>query len=282
MRPILIAQISDLHITRPGTLAYGRVDTAAALTRGIDALNRMTPRPDLVVITGDVAESALPEEYAHAKSLLAGLQAPYAVIPGNHDRRAPLRAVFGDAQNGGDRPLNARREHGPLDILLIDSTVPGSPHGELAPATLDWLARELASSATRPALLFLHHPPFITGIAYSDTMRLMNPQPLAELLMRHKRVLLVAAGHVHRAAQTVFAGVSASICPAGEQACTLEFELRWPELFQIEPPAFHLHAWLPGEGFGSVVTHLVPIGDFRGPYPYGNASARPPWAPGRD
>ncbi len=28
-RPILVAQISDLHIKRPGELAYGLVDTAA-------------------------------------------------------------------------------------------------------------------------------------------------------------------------------------------------------------------------------------------------------------
>lgn len=275
MAPILIAQISDLHITRPGVLAYGRVDTAAALTRAIDALNRLTPRPDLVVISGDVAESALPEEYDRAKALLAALQIPYAVIPGNHDRRAPLRAVFDNPDYAGDGPLNARRELGPLDILLLDSTVPGSAHGEIAPETLDWLERALAASATRPALLFLHHPPFDTGIAYSDTMRLVNPQPLAGLLARHRRALLVAAGHVHRAAQTVFAGVSATICPVGEQAATLEFELRWPELFMIEPPAFHLHAWLPGDAFGSVVTHLVPIGDFPGPYPYGNAGTKP-------
>ena len=32
-RPILIAQISDLHIKPPGVLAYGKVDTAAALAR---------------------------------------------------------------------------------------------------------------------------------------------------------------------------------------------------------------------------------------------------------
>ena len=34
--PLLIAQISDLHIKPPGVLAYGRVDTAAAL----DAVRR--------------------------------------------------------------------------------------------------------------------------------------------------------------------------------------------------------------------------------------------------
>ena len=49
----------------------------------------------------------------------------------------------------------------------------------------------------------------------------------------------------------MFAGVSATVCPAVEQAVTLEFEPRWPEVFKIEPQAPHLHAWLPGEGFGS-------------------------------
>src|SRR4029077_17046974 len=114
-----------------------------------------------------------------------------------------------------------------------------------------------------------HHPPFDTGIVSSDEMRLMNAGALAALLKRHPRALLVAAGHVPRAAQTVFAGISATICPAGEQSVTLEFERRWPEVFRIEPPAFHLHAWHPGAGLGRAGTHLVPIVDCRGPCPGG-------------
>jgi Icc protein len=163
-----------------------------------------------------------------------------------------------------------------LDIFLIDSTVPGAPHGELDAATLAWLDGALTASAMRPALLFLHHPPFDTGIVYTDAIRLRNADSLAAILKRHPRVLLVAAGHVHRAAQTVFAGTSASICPAGEQAVTLEFEPRWLEVFRIEPASLHLHAWLPGEGFGSVVTHVVPVGEFLGPYSYDYADTTPP------
>jgi 3',5'-cyclic AMP phosphodiesterase CpdA len=56
-KPILIAQISDLHIKSPGSLAYGRVDTAAALGRCIAALNEFAPKPDLVVISGDLADT---------------------------------------------------------------------------------------------------------------------------------------------------------------------------------------------------------------------------------
>jgi|SRR5262245_20141973 len=55
---------------RPDALAYGRVDTAAALLRTISTLNNLSPRPDLVVISGDITDSALPEEYAHAQSCL--------------------------------------------------------------------------------------------------------------------------------------------------------------------------------------------------------------------
>ncbi len=55
--PIHIAQISDLHIKEPGVLAYGRVDTAAALERCIVALNQWQPRPDMVVISGDLVDA---------------------------------------------------------------------------------------------------------------------------------------------------------------------------------------------------------------------------------
>ena len=274
-RTILIAQISDLHITPPGALAYGRVDTAAALLRTIGTLNGLSPRPDLVVISGDIADSAQPEEYAHATKLLGALQMPFAAIPGNHDRRAPMREAFPDSLYGNANcALNTVRRVEGLDIFLMDSTVAGAAHGELDAETLVWLDDALAASATRPAFLFLHHPPFDTGIMYTDAARLRNADALAAILNRHPRVLLVAAGHAHRAAQTVFAGVSASICPAGEQAVTLEFEPRWPEVFRVEPPAFYLHAWLPGESFGSVVTHVVPVGKFPGPIPM--ADTTPP------
>lgn len=50
--------------------------------------------PDLVVISGDIANSALPEEYAHATKLLGALKVPFVAIPGNHDRRPLMRELF--------------------------------------------------------------------------------------------------------------------------------------------------------------------------------------------
>ncbi len=66
-KPILIAQISDLHIKSPGDLAYGKVDTAKALERCIAALNALNPKPDLVVISGDLVDTPTAGEYDHLK-----------------------------------------------------------------------------------------------------------------------------------------------------------------------------------------------------------------------
>ena len=272
---VLIAQISDLHIKSPGALAYGKVDTAAALRRCVSELNRLDPRPHLVVISGDLADTPNAEEYEHLKTFLARLEIPFAAVPGNHDSRELMRAALphGDyAQKSG--ALNSGRSIGPLDIVMLDSSVANRPHGDLDSDTLRWLDATLGQSAARPALLFMHHPPFETGIRHMDVQNLHNAAALGEIVRRHPRVRLIAAGHVHRATLTQFAGVPATICPAPNHAVALDLNEHLPPSFKVEPPAFHLHAWFAGDGFGHLVTHHVPIGEFAGPYPFFGADGR--------
>jgi 3',5'-cyclic-AMP phosphodiesterase len=267
-KPVIIAQISDLHIKAPGTLAYGRVDTARALERCVATLNQFTPKPDLVVISGDLVDTPGAEEYAHLKRLLAPLNIAFAGIPGNHDQRDMMRATLQQNYAFPSGPLNQHLEIGGLDLVLLDSSVSGKPHGELDAPTLRWLEATLASAPDRPALLFLHHPPFQAGIRHMDRQNLQNANELANVVKRHPRVQLIATGHVHRATLTMFAGVPTTICPAPNHAVDLDLaELREPS-FKVEPPAFHLHVWFPGDEFGCVVTHQVPIGDFDGPHPF--------------
>jgi 3',5'-cyclic AMP phosphodiesterase CpdA len=267
-KPVIIAQISDLHIKAPGTLAYGRVDTARALERCVATLNQFTPKPDLVVISGDLVDTPGAEEYAHLKRLLAPLNIAFAGIPGNHDQRDMMRATLPQNYAFPSGPLNQHLEIGGLDLVLLDSSVSGKPHGELDAPTLRWLEATLASAPDRPALLFLHHPPLQAGIWHMDRQNLQNANELANVVKRHPRVQLIATGHVHRATLTMFAGVPTTICPAPNHAVDLDLaELREPS-FKVEPPAFHLHVWFPGDEFGCVVTHQVPIGDFDGPHPF--------------
>ena len=268
-KPVLIAQISDLHIKPPGALAYGRVDTAKALERCVAALCAFEPAPDFVVISGDLVDTPTAGEYDYLKQLLAPLRLPFAGIPGNHDSRELMRAAFPAAAYAhATGPLDQRIDVRGLDLLLLDSSVPGKPHGTLEASTLQWLDATLATASDRPALLFLHHPPFKGGIWHMDRQDLFNSDELAGIVRRHPRARLIACGHVHRAMLTTFAGIPVTICPAPNHAVDLDLaQLREPS-FKVEPPAFHVHAWFPGEGFGQLVTHQVPIGQFDGPHPF--------------
>jgi len=259
-RPILIAQISDLHVKPLGELAYGRVDTASAVVRCVAKLNWLRPRPELVVVSGDLVDTGLPEEYTHLRQLLAPLEIPLALIPGNHDAREPMRVAFPEQPYApGSDALNFALALPELDILLIDSIVPGEPHGELGAQTLAWLDATLAASRTRPALLFVHHPPFVTGIQHMDQMNLRNAPTLAAVLSRHPRARLVAAGHVHRPVLTLFAGIAATICPAPNQSVALDLGDLGPPSFTMESLGFHLHAWFGGERYGELVTHFISL-----------------------
>lgn len=266
-KPILIAQISDLHIKAPGSLAYGKVDSAVALTHCVAALNRLVPRPDLVVISGDLVDTPTEAEYAHLIDLLAPLQIPFVALPGSHDCRELMRRAFPQPAFPDEGPLNQLHPVGGLDVVLLDSSVPGERHGELDTETLSWLEAVLSASDQRPALLFLHHAPFRTGIGEADRQTLRNAAEFALLVERHPWVRLVASGHAHRAAVTAFAGTVATICPA-PNATTLDFgNPREPSL-GAGPAAFHLHAWLDGPSFGDLVTHQIAIGRSDGPYPF--------------
>ena len=147
LQPVRIAQISDLHIKPPGSLAYGRVDTGKALERCVVALNEFNPAPDFVVISGDLADTPTIEEYQYLNRLLAPLNLPFAGVPGNHDSRELMRAAFPDASYAAAfGPLDQKIEVGGLDLLLLDSSVHRKPHGTLEAATLGWLEATLASS----------------------------------------------------------------------------------------------------------------------------------------
>jgi Icc protein len=58
-------------------------------------------RPQAVVVSGDLANSAATGEYERLRELLEPLPMPVHVLAGNHDDRDALREHFGPAQARG-------------------------------------------------------------------------------------------------------------------------------------------------------------------------------------
>jgi len=182
---MLVAHITDTHITTPGNLFYGVVDTAVCLTRAVAALNCLDPLPDLTVITGDLVDGGTPDEYAHLRSLLRPLRMPVFVIPGNHDAREPMRQAFvSDGYLPRQDFLNYVIEDHALRIVALDTLVPGKVGGALCEKRLHWFDSTLAAAPDKPTLVLMHHPPFVTGVDQMDQHgfdgRAARPAPSAD------------------------------------------------------------------------------------------------------
>jgi 3',5'-cyclic-AMP phosphodiesterase len=264
---MILVQISDPHIRRPGKLAYQKVDTAAALSLVVQSIEALPQRADAVVITGDLVDFGQAEEYEHLRALLAPLSAPVYLLAGNHDDRNMLRSVFGDHRY---LPTTGRLcyavDLAPLRLIALDSTVPGHSHGALDGAQLDWLDTELARAPDKPTLVALHHPPFATLIGHMDQVGLREGAAgLDAVIRRHPQVERVICGHLHRAIDRRFAGTIASTCPGTSHQVCLDLSPDARSRFAMEPPAFRVHAWSDVSG---LVSHLMPVGRFEGPFPF--------------
>lgn len=270
-QPVLIAQISDLHIKAHGKLSYRKVDTLGALRKAIARLNALQPRPDAVVITGDLVDFGREDEYLTLKQALLALELPYWLMAGNHDDRQMLKKVFSEHQYLHQHPefIQWQAECGPLRLLALDSTVPEQPQGELCAERLAWLGARLAAEPERPTLVLLHHPPFTSGIAHMDRQRLINPQALEQVLRPHSQVERVLCGHLHRSMQVRFAGTLACSAPGVSHQVAFDLCEDGPAHFCLEPAGFLLHRWTPQQG---TITHQCVVEHFDGPYPFYDAN----------
>lgn len=256
---MVLAQISDLHIGARGRLAYGRYDAGASLARCVAHLSRMRPAPDAVLATGDLADRGSPEEYRYLRELLAPLSVLVYLIPGNHDERGALCEEFRDhaylPRDGA--PLYYAVDDLPLRLLALDTVVPGAEGGALDRAQLAWLDAELAAQAARPTLIFMHHPPFRTGIASMDGIAVSEASAarFGEIVERHRQIELITCGHVHRAIQARWRGTTVSVCPSTAFQGILNLGGDHYDIAGDEPPAYQLHYWNGQE----LVTHTITL-----------------------
>jgi 3',5'-cyclic-AMP phosphodiesterase len=264
---VLIAQLSDPHVRPEGALYQGVVDSNAMFASAIAHVNALDPRPDLVLLSGDLVDEGTPLEYRMLRRLLAALAVPVLVIPGNHDDREAFRAAFDDHfYLPGAGPMNyVIGDRGPVRIVALDVTLPSLHHGALDEAGARWLDDTLAAEPRRPTMIMMHQPPFESGVPYLDAYLCRDGGRLADVVVRHANVERIVCGHVHRFMQVRFGGTMLCTAPSTTTAIALQLRPDAKPASHLEPPALLLHHWRAEAG---LVTHFVPIGVFPGPYPF--------------
>jgi 3',5'-cyclic AMP phosphodiesterase CpdA len=241
----VVAHVSDTHF---GNAVQDPVSRAAAV---MDHLLAMSPRPDVLIVTGDVADHGLPEEYAVARGWLDRWQGPLAVCPGNHD----VRTAFEDCLGVAARSV---LEAAGFRFVMLDSLIDAVAgqrvdEGRLGDEQLDWLDHRLGESDV-PAFVCLHHPPTTIGLELMDPIRLVGGDSLAAVLDHHPQVVATLVGHAHTMGTTTFADRPLLIGGGVVSTVTADAE-PVDRLWYAAPPSLALHLVHDEPGPPRITTH---------------------------
>ena len=277
---MLIAHISDVHLKPEGVLTYDVADTSTALKRAVDHINNLNPLPDVVLATGDLVDEGALESYDLLSHLLAPLQPPLFIVPGNHDHKPSLRKTFPDHEylknpikEGENYYICYAVEEFPVRFIGLDTVTPGKHGGHLGPGRLAWLARTLAERPEASTIIFMHHPPFASAIGHMDNDGFEGRRELSNLIEKYPNIDRLLCGHIHRPLFRRFGGTIAAGCPGIGMQIVLDLRVEAPSTFILEPPAIMLHLLAnPWDDDSSLLTYISVIeetpGQYGGPHPF--------------
>jgi len=261
---MLIAQMTDIHIgfapdERPEE--YNRVRFRATLKRLLEAPNR----PDLLVLSGDITDNGDLDSFEKTAALLAECPFPVWPMVGNHDTREALVVAFPQVRLDGGFLHYALEQDG-LKVLLLDTFEAGRHGGAFCEARAEWLTAELDAAPGTPTLIFMHHPPVVSGIDW------MDPAPDEGWIQRfgaavegRRQILAIHCGHLHRPLRTTFRGIPLGVTPSVAPLVAMDLrpiDKHAPDgrdLITTEPPSYAMHRW---DGT-NLVTHYEFVSDWR-------------------
>lgn len=187
-----IIQISDCHLSGDSGEEYRGENSHENLKYLLKKIK--TYAPDLLLATGDLSEDGSLASYKALQTYLNALDIPLLALPGNHDDARLLAQFFPHS------PVDniTVTDHGPWQIIRINSCLPGKPEGRVTEQALQQLEHVLQTEPGRPRLLALHHQPLPVNSPWIDKYRLFEPEALLARINQAPAVKAVVWGHVHQ------------------------------------------------------------------------------------
>lgn len=240
---MLIAQISDTHITLPDDDTPGFAARIKALESFVAHINALDEKPDLVLHTGDVTHGGRPEYYQAVKSVMTDLCVPSYFALGNRDLGENLVAGLGDL--GGAQLVDGFLIYSidgfPVRLIAMDTQHREDNIGTTCSVRLSILDQLLKEQPDKPTALFMHHPPFeVTTSKYP--FQFDDPvlaEAFLDVVAQHKQVIHLFCGHMHRQYSAQLKTCRASCVPS----LSVDNRLGNFEEPLVSNPIYQMHRW---------------------------------------
>ena len=160
MNDLTFVHLSDLHISNPNvTDEHLFSDTTQTFEHVKSLIVTLEPKPEFIVVSGDLTNRGDRESYLELRRLLADMNVPLLLALGNHDDREAFYEVVLEQPERGDAPYDYARDFDGLRVIVLDSSAANQVYGSLEPEQFTWLEVELAANPETPKLVVIHHPP---------------------------------------------------------------------------------------------------------------------------
>ncbi len=238
-----VTQFSDTHFSVPGHRSHGGLgyDTDAAW----DAIFSHAfggEHPDLVVVTGDIADRGRPDEYRRAVEQLGRIPVPANILAGNHDFVVPFEAHLPRRSLSMSRTMRvdnwlflfadtnyAGRELGD-DGRLHDKHDRIEARPQFGPQEMAWMTETIEATDAEHVFVWSHHPARELGSFNSAA----HDEEAVALVRRHPQIQGFGAGHTHTDSVADVEGRPVFTCPA------FTVNLDWLE-YTLLPPGYRTY-----------------------------------------
>lgn len=199
MNDLTFVHLSDLHIGNPNvTDEHLFSDTTQTLEQVKSLIVTLEPKPEFIVVSGDLTNRGDRESYLELRRLLADIDVPLLLALGNHDDREAFYEVMLEQPERGDAPYDYARDFDGLRVIVLDSSAANQVYGSLEPEQFTWLEAELAANPETPKLVVIHHPPAPMHLPIFDHINFAAADAARlRAMLEGKHVIGVLSGHVH-------------------------------------------------------------------------------------
>lgn len=192
--PLRVVQISDIHLYANKERTLLGVNTHDSFSAVLGLLKSATTLPDLVLLTGDLAQDHSEMAYQHVVEAFKTLSIPVYYVPGNHDDVNLMARILPSTTISNLKHIVLD----PWQFILLDSQKPNAVEGHLNRTQLDFLEDCLQMYPTQRAVIVLHHQPVSVGATWLDKLGLTNAAELWAILACYSQVHTILFGHVHQ------------------------------------------------------------------------------------
>ena len=192
--PLRIAHISDMHA---GEVTFQH----DVMAKAIEKINRM--QPDVVVVAGDLTAAGYEDEYVEAAAILAQIEPPKLIIPGNHDARnvgwVHFEHYFGDRfsrlRHGFDAERSERLRATGFTVAGVDSSEPDLDEGRVGRDRYQWIRTQYDHPEDIKVFAIHHHLVSVPGTGRERNIVMDAGDLLAQLTSLD--IDLIVSGHKH-------------------------------------------------------------------------------------